>query len=110
MTKYDSSDAAARLGAEIREVRKARGLTLNALSAQLSCSTAYLSRIELGNARVSDQLLQEIGKVLRVDPAWFFPVQSGDGPLDRHHIPVPYTHLTLPTTLPVSLPLVHVAL
>ena len=86
MTRYDSSDAAARLGAEIREVRKARDLTLNALSAQLSCSTAYLSRIELGSARVSDQLLQEIGKVLRVDPAWFFPVQSGDGPLERHHI------------------------
>jgi len=85
MTRYDSSDAAARLGAEIREVRKARDLTLNALSAQLSCSTAYLSRIELGRARVSDQLLQEIGKVLRVDPAWFFPVQSGDGPLERHH-------------------------
>ena len=33
-----------------------------------------------------DQLLQEIGKVLRVDPAWFSPVQSGDGPLERHHI------------------------
>ena len=86
MNKNDPPDAAARLGAEIREVRKARGLTLNALSAQLSCSTAYLSRIELGSAQVSDALLQEIAKVLHVDPAWFFPVQSGGGPLERHHI------------------------
>lgn len=77
---------AARLGAEIREVRKARGLTLNTLSAQLSCSTAYLSRIELGKARVSDALLEEIGKALQVDPAWFLPVQSGDGQLERHHV------------------------
>ena len=86
MTKNDTSTPAARLGAEIREVRKARNLTLNALSAQLSCSTAYLSRIELGNARVSDALLQEIGNALQVDPAWFVPVQSGNGPLERHHI------------------------
>jgi len=77
---------AARMGAEIREVRKARGLTLNALSTQLSCSAAYLSRIELGSANVSDALLEEIGKALQVDPAWFLPVQSGDGPLERHHV------------------------
>ena len=86
MDKKDPSNAAVRLGAEIREVRKARGLTLNALSAKLSCSTAYLSRIELGNARVSDPLLSEIGKALQVDPAWFAPVQSGEGPLERHHV------------------------
>ena len=42
-----------RLGSEIREVRKARGLTLNNLSAKLSCSTAYLSRIERGPGQVT---------------------------------------------------------
>lgn len=86
MIKNDPSSTAKRLGAEIREVRKARGLTLDDLSDQLSCSTAYLSRIELGSARISDALLQEIGKALRVDPEWFAPVQSGEGPLERHHI------------------------
>ena len=86
MTKNDPSSTAKRLGAEIREVRKARGLTLNDLSDQLSCSTAYLSRIELGSARISGTLLQEIGKALHVDPEWFAPVQSGEGPLERHHI------------------------
>ena len=67
MTKIIPNNAATRLGAEIREVRKARGLTLNALSTQLSCSTAYLSRIELGSARVSDALLQEVSTVLQVE-------------------------------------------
>ena len=86
MTKIIPNNAATRLGAEIREVRKARGLTLNALSAQLSCSTAYLSRIELGSARVSDALLQEVSTVLQVDSNWFSPVQSGEGPLERHHV------------------------
>ena len=75
-----------RLGSEIREVRKARGITLNDLSEQVSCSIAYLSRIELGSANVSDELLQEISSALSVDPEWFFPVQTGDGPLERKHV------------------------
>lgn len=77
---------AERLGSEIREVRKARGLTLNDLSARISCSTAYLSRIERGSARVSALLLGEIGAALQVDPGWFFPVQTGSGPLERRHV------------------------
>lgn len=75
-----------RLGSEIREVRKARGITLNDLSEQVSCSIAYLSRIELGSANVSDELLQEISSALSVDPEWFFPVQTGYGPLERKHV------------------------
>ena len=77
---------AQRLGSEIREVRKARGLTLKELSAVVSCSAAYLSRIELGTARVSAELLDRISAALAVDPGWFFPVQSGAGPLERQHV------------------------
>lgn len=77
---------AERLGSEIREVRKARGLTLQELSEVVSCSKAYLSRIELGAARVSNDLLQEISAALSVDPNWFFPKQAGDGPLERKHV------------------------
>lgn len=81
----DETDAQ-RLGSEIREVRKARGLTLQDLSKVVSCSTAYLSRIELGAANVSDELLREISAALGVDADWFFPKQSGDGPLERKHV------------------------
>ena len=82
----DRTEDAQRLGLEIRELRKARGLTLKDLSAQIACSTAYLSRIELGSARVSVELLQEIGRVLSVDPGWFFPKQSGERPIERRYI------------------------
>ncbi|SMO84682.1 helix-turn-helix domain-containing protein [Ruegeria faecimaris] len=75
-----------RLGSEIREVRKARGLTLQDLSETVSCSTAYLSRIELGSAKASAELLREISEALSVDPNWFFPKQSGAGPLERKHV------------------------
>ena len=69
-----------RLGAEIREVRKARGLTLQDMSDAVSCSVAYLSRIERGSARVSSELLTEISAALAVDTEWFFPLEEG---LDR---------------------------
>ncbi len=86
MNKDLALTTAKRLGGEIREVRKARGLTLDALSAQLSCSTAYLSRIELGSARVSDALLTEISTALQVSAGWFEPNQTGEGPLERSHV------------------------
>jgi transcriptional regulator with XRE-family HTH domain len=74
------------LGREIREVRKARGMTLADLQARVSCSTAYLSRIERGTARVSVALLGQISAALDVDPMWFFPRRRGDGPLERRHV------------------------
>ena len=77
---------AEQLGSEIREVRKVRGQTLKQLAARVSCSTAYLSRIELGTANVSRALLQEISAALAVDPDWFFPRRSGAGPLERRHV------------------------
>lgn len=86
MNNQTPAPDARRLGSEIREVRKARGLTLKELSETISCSTAYLSRIERGTARVSDQLRNQISTALAVDPAWFFPAQAGDGPLERQHV------------------------
>ena len=77
---------ARRLGLEIREVRRARGLTLNELSGQVGCSVAYLSRIERGTANVSAVLLREISAALSVDPAWFFPRRAGAGPMERAHV------------------------
>lgn len=86
MTNDVSQTDAKRLGSEIREVRQARGLTLQQLSELVSCSKAYLSRIELGSANVSEGLLAEISAALSVDPDWFFPKQEGNGPLERKHV------------------------
>ena len=86
MTNDVSQTDAKTLGSEIREVRQARGLTLQQLSELVSCSKAYLSRIELGSANVSEGLLAEISAALSVDPDWFFPKQDGNGPLERKHV------------------------
>ena len=72
------------MGDEIRAVRKARQLTLKELSNRTGRSVAYLSRIELSEARISVDLLNDIGQALNVDPKWFFPNRSGAGHLERN--------------------------
>ena len=84
----DPSDSrpAPSVGAEIREVRKARGLTLKDLSERTGRSVACLSRIERGDTRISVALLTEIGESLSVDPKWFFPNRFGSGELERSYV------------------------
>lgn len=84
--KPNNAAKAQRLGAEIRSVRKARGLTLDELSKQVSCSVAYLSRVERGGTKITVELLDEISDALSVDSAWFFPKSGGDGALERTHV------------------------
>jgi len=86
MSEQARQDDSQGIGAEIREVRKARNLTLKDLSAEVDCSIAYLSRIERGTARVSVDLLEQISAALDVDPKWFFPDRGGSGPLERAHV------------------------
>ena len=74
------------VGGEIREVRKARGLTLADLGERVGCSAAYLSRIERGDTRINVDLLERIGEALHVDPKWFFPTRDGDGELERSYV------------------------
>ena len=74
------------VGAEVREVRKARGLTLQDLSDRIGRSVAYLSRVERGGARLSVDLLAEIGEALNVDPKWFFPTRTGASHHERSYI------------------------
>ena len=74
------------MGDEIRAVRKARQLTLKELSKRTGRSVAYLSRIELGEARISVDLLTDIGEALNVDPKWFFPSRTGAGHHERNCI------------------------
>jgi len=62
------------------------GLTLKELSQTVSCSTAYLSRIELGTANISTALLDQLSAALTVEPTWFFPKQTGNGPLEQRHV------------------------
>ena len=67
-----STDALELLGDEIRQLRKARALTLDQLSTLCGRSTSFLSKIERGAARPSLPALQDIAQALGVQIGWFF--------------------------------------
>ncbi len=82
--KYEKAEIT--IGAEIREVRRARGLMLKDLSKLSGRSVAHLSKIERGSTRLSVDLLADISSALKVDPKWFFPSRTGHGLLERTHV------------------------
>ncbi len=70
------ASTAARLGAEIRARRQVKGLTLQALAAQIGFSSQHLSQAELAKATVSrsfvsacDRALEAEGSLLGLFPA-----------------------------------------
>ncbi|WP_256385552.1 helix-turn-helix domain-containing protein [Pseudophaeobacter sp. EL27] len=57
----------------MRELRKAKGLTLKQLAAATGLSIGYLSQLERQDADPSIRALNVIGKALGVGINWFFP-------------------------------------
>lgn len=61
------------IGARIRELRKAKKLTLKQLAELTDLSVGYLSQLERQDADPSVRALNMIGKALGVGINWFFP-------------------------------------
>lgn len=78
------------LSHQIRSLRKARGLTLQQLAAQVEADAGNLSRIERGELGVSETMLRKIAAALGTTPAALYAqsdahqpvVQSG---IQKHH-------------------------
>lgn len=78
--------SASPLGARLRELRKARGLTLSGLAERLSVSKPTVWAWEHGKARPLDSRIGDIARALGVDPAVLAAQDSGRVPaelLDR---------------------------
>ncbi len=60
-----------KVGGQIRELRKARGLTLQDLAGQVNRSVGYISQLDRGLSVVSVAPLGRIAQALGVTPAWF---------------------------------------
>lgn len=69
-------DLDARIGREIRELRKARGATIAEMSEATGLSPGYLSQMERGLSRPSIKALHSISRALGVTISWFF--MAGD--------------------------------
>lgn len=64
--------SADRIGGEIRDLRKARRLTLKELAERTGLSVGYLSEVERGIASPNVKSLHDIAAALGVTISWFF--------------------------------------
>ncbi len=73
----------ASLGSEVRQLRRARQMTLKDMAETSGVSLSHLSAIERGAANPSIDVITRIAQALGVSAEWFFAHRPGDGPLER---------------------------
>lgn len=82
--KYNKSprspeaSASENIGEQIRELRKAKRLTLQDVSARLDLSVGYLSQIERNQSKLPIGVLKKLSDVFGVHINWFFHVSAKD--------------------------------
>lgn len=78
--------ATAQVGPEIRDLRKAKRMTIKELSLATSLSIGHLSEIERGIASPSIKTLHDIARALGVTIGWFLHNAESDDPGEREFI------------------------
>ena len=76
----------ATIGTQIRELRKARGLTVADLACAIKRSVGYISQAERDKSEVTIATLGLIAKALKVDLSWFFEQQKANDSNESHYI------------------------
>jgi len=74
------------IGPEIRDLRKAKRMTIKELSLASSLSAGHLSQIERGLATPSIKALHDIAKALGVTIGWFLHGSDRGDPAEREYI------------------------
>ncbi|MFT2111759.1 helix-turn-helix domain-containing protein [Marinomonas sp. 2405UD68-3] len=75
-----------KIGRQIRDLRKAKGITLIEMAERISRSVGYVSQVERGVSALPIPVLQSISKVLDVQVSWFFHTDL-ETPMDEmNHI------------------------
>ena len=86
VTKGTSTEALTAFGAEVRQLRKARELTLAELATASGISVSHLSAIERGTVSASLRKITSIAEALSVPEEWFFNRRPGSGPMERAYV------------------------
>lgn len=74
------------VGAEIRAMRHARGLTLTDLAEAASLSVGFLSLVERGQKQPSLVALQRISAALEIEIGWLFPASPSNDPAEDAYV------------------------
>ena len=76
-------DNSVEIGADIRDLRKARGLTLEDLAAKIGRSVGYVSQVERGISPLTIPNLKAIAGILGVGVNWFFRGETSHDPQEK---------------------------
>lgn len=74
------------LGAEIRALRKVKGMTLIEFSEKTGKSIGYLSQVERDITKPSHLMLQTISGALGVEIGWFYPADDQADPREQRYV------------------------
>jgi transcriptional regulator with XRE-family HTH domain len=87
----EGTDAELAVGGQVRELRHAKGLTLQQVAAAAGISVGYLSQIERNQSRLPIGVLRRVSNVLGVHINWFFQDGAG-GPAGERDVVVRAAH------------------
>lgn len=71
-----------RVGKQIRDLRKAKGITLQSMAETIQRSVGYVSQVERGVSSLPIPVLQAISDALGVQITWFFHAEA-EQPIDE---------------------------
>ena len=86
MPETDTMGSVAAFGLEVRQLRKARRMTLAQLAEASGISLSHVSAIERGAVNASLDKVSRLADALSVPVTWFFARRPGTGPLERAHV------------------------
>ena len=75
-----------RIGQQIRDLRKAKGVTLSTMAEKIGRSVGYVSQVERGVSALPIPLLQSISEILDVNITWFFHSDSDQDIDEMGHV------------------------
>jgi len=75
-----------RIGRQVRDLRKAKGITLQDMASKIARSVGYVSQVERGVSSLPIPVLQAISEILGVQITWFFHADTEQAVEELGHV------------------------
>ncbi|MCP9483308.1 XRE family transcriptional regulator [Shimia sp. CNT1-13L.2] len=85
-SKPATTDSLVSFGSEVRQLRRARQMTLKEVAHASGVSLSHLSAIERGSSKPSIDVVERIAEALGVSSDWFFARRPGAGPMEQAYV------------------------
>ncbi len=84
--KSELEEESVTVGVQIRDLRKAKRMSVTTLAEKIGKSVGYVSQIERGISAISIPILNKISAALEVSNSWFFHGEDDADPTEKSHV------------------------